>query len=296
MINTTRITKTHTEIVPKRIWQRITISAITMTLAALTIYIVFPISSMLNVNIWDLQGANLKYTWRHLLIIFGHAFSQFLLIYIINKFFHKRSFSSFGFRKPILKPMLLGILIGFIFTGIYKIIILLNSGNPTITWAVPDGTPARSIIFYFLFFQIFLLTINSLIEELVFRVYPLEQFMDKTKHMVIVIILISLFFSGVHNIVQPFYISSFINRFLVALLLSFTYYHWRSIWFISGIHTGTNIVYFLFTGKWKTGGLWVLSYTRPSELFDVIIYASMIFITMIILNIFRPRRRTNIIQ
>lgn len=228
-----------------------------------------------------------------MVLTLGYALSQFLLIYLVNRFVHKRSFRSLGFRRPVFKPMIIGIFIGCLFTGIYYIIRALIGGNFSIAWAVPAEVPVLSLIFHAFFVLIFILTINSLKEELVFRVYPLEQFMDKPKAMIIILVLISLFFSGIHFMYKSSSLEAFIYRFNIALLFGFAYYHWRSIWFISGIHTGSNIMPFLFfSGRWQVGGLWTVSFSGMSDMLRIIIFTVLTIITMLIMYQFRPRRKS----
>jgi len=170
------------------------------------------------------------------------------------------------------------------------LIIGLIGGDFTIKWAVPSDAPILSVIFHAFFVLIFILTLNSLKEELVFRTYPIEQFMDNPKAMILVIVSISLFFSAIHIMYLPFTIKSFIFRFNIALLFSFAYYHWRSIWVISGIHTGANIIPFMFfSGNWKVGGLWVVSFSQTSEIISIILYSCITCITMLIIYLFRPK-------
>jgi len=281
----------NTEIVPKKLWQRIVIVLFTMVMAYYTSFLVKPAAALMNVDLKDFNGFGFKITGSVLALTFGYAISQFLLIYLVNRIFHKRPFQLLGFSGPVLKPMGIGILIGLLINGIYYGIRGFIGGNFSIAWAVPTDVPVLSVIFHTFFMLLIILTINSLKEELVFRVYPLEQFMDKPKAMTTVIVLVSLFFSVIHFMYLPASLDAFINRFVIALLLGFAYYHWRSIWFISGIHTGTNIIAFMFfSGKWQVGGLWLVSFSGTSKTFTMILYPVIIGLTMWIMYQFRPQK------
>ncbi len=283
--------KQNSKIIPQKLWQRIVIVVIVMVLAYYTSFLVKPAAELLNVDLKDFNGFGFKIKAGILILTFGYAISQFLLIYLVNRFFHRRPFLDLGFRGPILKPMGIGILIGLLFTGIYYFISALIGGDFKIVWAVPHDVPVLSLILHAFFVLIFILTINSLKEELVFRAYPLEQFMDRPKAMIIIIVLVSLFFSGIHAMYLPFSLNALVHRFDIALLFSFAYYHWRSVWFISGIHTGANIIAFMFfSGKWQVGGLWMVSSSETSEILNIILYSVVIGITMLILYQFRPKK------
>jgi len=282
----------NSEIIPKRLWLRIFIVVSVMILAYYTSFLIKPAAGLLNVDVQDMQGFGFKITVGTLVISFGYAISQFLLIYLVNRFFHKRPFRLLGFRRPVLKPMVIGVLIGCLFTGAYYILRAVIGGNCDIAWTVPSDVPVLSLIFHVFFMLIFMLTINSLKEEIVFRVYPLEQFMDKPKAMVLIIVLVSMFFSGIHAMYQPVSFEAFIARFSIAVLLSFAYYQWRSIWLISGIHTGANIMPFLFfSGNWQVGGLWMVSSSGTSETLRIVLYTAIIGVTMWIMYRFRPHQQ-----
>jgi len=279
------------EILPQKLWQRIVIVVFTMVLAYYTSLLVKPAAALMNVDLKDFNGFGFKITGGVLVLTFGYAISQFLLIYLVNRIFHKRPFKLLGFRGPVLKPMGVGISIGLLFTGIYYVIRGVIGGNFSIAWAVPADAPVLSVIFHTFFVLLIILTINSLKEELVFRVYPLEQFMDKPKAMTLVVVLVAPFFSGIHFMYLPASFGAFFNRFGIALLFGFAYYHWRSIWFISGIHTGANIMPFLFfSGKWQVGGLWIVSFSGTSETLNIILYSVIIGLTMWIMYQFRPQK------
>jgi len=284
--------KQNSQIIPRILWLRILVVVFTMVLAYYTSFLVEPSANLLNVDLKDMNGFGFTITAGVLAITFGYAISQFLLIFLVNLFFHKRPFRLLGFRGPVLMPMAIGVLIGFLFTGTYYILLGSIGGNFSIRWTVPADAPVLSVIFHTFFVLIFILTINSLKEELVFRVYPLEQFMDKPKAMALVIVLVSIFFSVIHAMYLPFSLNAFVQRFLIALLFSFAYYHWRSIWFISGIHTGANIVPFLFfSGRWRVGGLWQVSFSGTTDTVRIASYCVVIGITMWIIYQIRPQKR-----
>jgi membrane protease YdiL (CAAX protease family) len=275
---------------PKNLWVRILVVAIAMILAFLTTLAVVPVAKLLNVNPSDLQGTHFKISFKTMLIIFGYSASQFILIYVVQRFIHRHPFRELGFRPPAVKYFLLGLGAGLLLTGCHYILEVVAGSDVTLTWSIPSETSSLTVAVYAFFTLVILLTINSLKEELVFRAYPIEQFITGRSSMILIVVLVSLFFSAVHHIVEPFTFAAFIQRFLIALLFAYVYVQWRSIWLISGIHNGSNTVPFLLSGNWKTGGLCKLSYTPPSDAVTVILFAILIAVTILIIHRLRPAR------
>ena len=86
-----------------------------------------------------------------------------------------------------------------------------------------------------------------------------------------VLIFVSLVFAAVHHVIEPFRMAAFLSRFFIAMLFSYVYFRWRSIWLIVGLHNGMNLLGFLLVGHWKSGGLLKLSYEPPSPAVEVAI-------------------------
>lgn len=237
-----------------------------VTLAAiLTTLGVLPLARLMNVNPSMLQGAGFQPTFKVMVIGISYSLSQFVIIWMVMRFIHRRSFLSLGFTRPFWKPFLGGTAIG-IGMAITEIgTNCLIGGDVSIAWNVPAGTPFMTVAAYFLLWVLFLLTLNSLKEELVFRTYPIELFNDKPNATSWVILFISLIFAAVHHVIEPFTLSAFLSRFSIALVFGYAYYRWRNIWLIVGIHNGTNFVGFLLGAHWKSGGLLSLDYSSPSS-------------------------------
>jgi len=223
---------------------RIVVILLVVVAAILTTLGVLPLARLLGVDPQHLQGAGFRPTFGTMTVGILYSVSQFVLIWLAMRFVHRRPFISLGFRRPFWRFLLVGSAVG---VGLAVAEIGTNcliGGGVSIAWNVPPETSVGSVVGYFLLWFLFLLTLNSLKEELVFRTYPIEQFNDHPR---------------------AIRISAFLSRFSIALLFAYAYYRWRSIWLVVGIHNGTNFVGFLLGGHWKSGGLFELDYQLPSS-------------------------------
>jgi membrane protease YdiL (CAAX protease family) len=243
---------------------RLLIVLIVTLMAVLTTLGVLPLARLMDVDPSTLQGAGFRPNFKTMTIGILYSASQFLLIWLVMRFIHRKNFLSLGFKRLFWRFFLIGTAIGMAMAVAEIGLNSLIGGNVSIEWNVPEGTPFYTVTGYFLLWFLFLLTLNSLKEELVFRAYPIEMFNDQPKAMVWVILFASLIFAAVHHIIEPFTLSAFLSRFSIALVFCFAYYRWRSIWLIVGIHNGTNFVGFLLGGHWKSGGLFSLEYNSPT--------------------------------
>jgi membrane protease YdiL (CAAX protease family) len=251
----------------------------------LTILIGLPLARLLGVELSQLQGAGFEPTPRTMTIVLIYSASQFLLIWLVMRFIHRRPFGTLGFRGPILLPLLLGTAIGIAIELVNTGLICAAGSDVYVTSNIPAQATAVSVIGYFLLFLLFLLTLNSLKEELVFRAYPIEQFNDHPGAMVPILLFISLLFAAVHHVIEPFRIAAFLSRFSIAILFSYVYFRWRSIWFIVGLHNGMNLLAFMLVGHWKSGGLLKLSYEPPSPTIEVVIELGVKILALLIFHL-----------
>ena len=132
--------------------------------------------------------------------------------------------------------------------------------NVKVSSAVPETVDALTWMGYYLFF-LFMLTLNSFKEELLFRSYPIENLKEKTTGIWTIILSASIIFSIVHHMLEPFTWTAFISRFLFGVFTCQVYIVTRSLWPIIGIHNGSNwfLITFSDAGNWKLGGLLLLT-------------------------------------
>jgi len=253
--------------------------------AVLTILGGLPLARLLDVEISQLQGAGFEPTVKTMAIVLIYSASQFLLIWLVMRFIHRRPFGDLGFMGPIIVPLLAGMAIGLVIEIVETGLVCLAGGNVRLESNIPPDATILSIVGYFLLSFVLLLTLNSLKEELVFRTYPIEQFNDLPQAIVPVLVFVSLVFAAVHHIIEPFQLSVFLSRFSLALLFSYAYFRWRSIWLIAGIHNGLNFIGFLLGGQWKAGGLLKLTHDPPGQVVEITIHLAIMAVALALLHL-----------
>ena len=208
---------------------------------------------------------------------------------------HKKSIKTLGFNGPILKPLLFGTAIGVLMQAIeYGLYSMFGSGA-SFKLSIPADVNILALIGYLLLNILFLFTLNSLKEELVFRTYPIKQFDDYPNLMIPLLVLVSFVFAAVHHVLEPFTLDAFVSRFTIGLLLSFVFYKWRSIWLISGVHNGLNLLSNLTGGNYKLGGLFDFNVeTDPSLTMRIVISVALAIIFILLFNyIWKREKQTN---
>ena len=106
---------------------------------------------------------------------------------------------------------------------------------------------------FFLWF-LFPLVLNSLSEEIVYRVFPLQNLSHL--HPLKVIVFFAAVFSAMHFVIESPDAGRFFYRFFFGALAGLMYIRTRSLSSIVGLHTGWNFgALTLGTSGWKTGTL-----------------------------------------
>ncbi len=277
------------------VYLRILIVVLVLLVSTLSIAIAIPLAQLLNLDLSELQGQGFNPTFKVLTVVILYASFQFFLIWLVMRFIHKKSMKVLGFNGPILKPLLIGTAIGMLMQAIEYVLYSIFGSGASLSFSIPADVSIIRFIGYLLLNILFLLTLNSLKEELVYRAYPIAQFDDYPNLMVLLLVMVSLIFAAVHHILSPFTLEAFISRFTIALLLSFVFYRWRSIWLISGIHNGLNLLVYLTGGNYKLGGLFDFNMEiEPSSTMSIVIDIALV-ITFILLfsYIWKREKQTN---
>ena len=277
------------------VYLRILIVVLVLLVSTLSIAIAIPLAQLLNLDLSELQGQGFNPTFKVLTVVILYASFQFFLIWLVMRFIHKKSMKVLGFNGPILKPLLIGTAIGMLMQAIEYVLYSIFGSGASLSFSIPADVSIIRFIGYLLLNILFLLTLNSLKEELVFRAYPIKQFDDHPNLMVLILVMVSLIFAAVHHILSPFTLEAFISRFTIALLLSFVFYRWRSIWLISGIHNGLNLLVYLTGGNYKLGGLFDFNMEiEPSSTMSIVIDIALGITFILLFNyIWKREKQTN---
>ena len=277
------------------VYLRILIVILVLLVATLSIAIALPLAKLLNLDLSELQGNGFNPSFKVLTVIILYASFQFFLIWLVMRLIHKQPMKVLGFNGPVLKPLLLGTAIGMLMQAIEYVLYSIFGSGASLNLSIPADVNIFAIIGYLLLNILFLLTLNSLKEELVFRAYPINQFDDHPNSMIFLIIMVSFVFAAVHHVLSPFNLVAFTSRFTIGLLLSFVFYKWRSIWLISGIHNGSNLLSWSIGGNYKQGGIFDFTMeTLPSSNLRIVFDIALV-ITFILLfsYIWKREKQTN---
>jgi membrane protease YdiL (CAAX protease family) len=213
---------------------------------------------------------------------FGTVFFFFLfgtcsigIIWLAQKYIHKRTLADLGFRTKILKLSFIGFGIGVFMVGLEFLVLGISAGEVKFVSIIPSNISIPAYIGYYSYFFFGVLIWNSLIEELCCRAYPIEA-LRKHLNPLIIFTLMGVLFTLAHFIVRDFSVTYAIGLFIVSYALSGIYYYSGSICLAIGVHTGINWFYFSFGGEidnWKLGALvrieiydvpaWILHVTQP---------------------------------
>jgi membrane protease YdiL (CAAX protease family) len=213
---------------------------------------------------------------------FGNVFFFFLfgacsiaIIWLAQKYIHKRTLADLGFRTKILKLFFIGFSVGVFMVGLEFLVLGISAGEVKFVSVIPNNSSIPAYIGYYSYFFFGMLIWNSLIEELGCRAYPIETLRKQLNPHIIFTIMGVVFTLG-HFIVRDFSVAYAINLFVCSYTLSGIYYYSGSIWLTIGVHTGINWFHFSFGGNvdnWKLGALvrieiydvstWILHVTQP---------------------------------
>ena len=216
----------------------------------------------LGVDPSELQGSGFKLTLANALTILVFSGAMIVFVYLVQRYIHRQPFLALGFKRAWAGDLAKGHLIGGLLAGLPLGGALWMAEDVHISSAIPPETGGMLLTGYVIFF-LFMLTLNSLKEELLFRSYPLENIGEASTSTWATILIASVIFSLVHLVLEPFTWTAFISRFLFGVFTCQVYLATRSIWPIVGIHNGSNWVYITVSANWKMGG--VLSVTEGPE-------------------------------
>jgi len=209
----------------------------------------------------DLKVTSGKYNLANTVTILIAYAAQTAIIYVAQIYIHGQPFAQLGFDASIVAGLILGTLGGFLVFSLPKLLSFGVADEPQFKSALPrDEAPLYALgVFAMLIVGLLL---NSYIEELVFRAYPIEQLTDTSISAALIILASALLFSLIHHIIEPFNAQVFLLRFLVGVIFGELYVLSDSIWLLIGVHTGVNAAALIFTGQWRIGGVFHLEHDR----------------------------------
>lgn len=235
---------------------------VTVACSILSLICVVFIAKYFGVNPKELNGAHFVINVKNIITALIVLIIPTIIVLYGNTYLSQPSIQWLGLREFDFKYFFYGLLIGaliiissyFVRTSIW--------GVPTITSTFPSEIGLVSLTPYLFWFAVTLI-LNSISEELVYRVLPLFVTKQYQVNPLLSILTLSILFAGIHFVTRSPSLSDFTYLFLYGLVFCILYLISKSFWFVVGVHTGSNIIAMLFTGHWKMGGF--LKIQWPSE-------------------------------
>ncbi len=227
------------------------------------------IAELFGVNIRENTGLNFDVTFGNVFFFFLFGICSIGIIWLAQKYIHRKKLSELGFRGKIWATSLIGFIIGAILVSIKNAVLILSAENVEYTKVTSENISILSYLGYYFYFMIGFVFWNSFIEELGTRAYPIQK-LKKYLNPHIIFIIMGLIFTVGHFVLNEFNLGYLLSLFIASYIYSLLYYYSDSIWLTVGMHSGVNWVGFSFFGtSWKLGALFNLKiYNVPSWIAD----------------------------
>lgn len=241
--------------------KKLSIKLITVFLVVVaSIAVMIPIvqlALLFGVDLMKNNNVQMKVDFGTVFFFFLFGTCTIVIIWLAQKYLHKRSLADLGFRTKILKLSFIGFVIGVFMVGLEYLVLGMSAGLVKFVSVIPSNISIPAYIGYYCYYFFGVLLWNSFIEELSCRAYPIEALRKRLNPQVIFTIMGVVFTLG-HFVVREFDIVYAIDLFITSYALSGIYYYSGSIWLAIGVHTGINWFGFSFSGgieNWKLGAL-----------------------------------------
>lgn len=243
------------------------------------------IAELFGVNIKDNTGLNFKVSAGNVFFFFLFGLCSILIIWLAQKYIHKKKLSALGFKGRLWSPLLIGFIVGVILVSAQYMVLILNAGSVSYTNVIPPDVSFFSYLGYYIYFIVGFIFWNSFIEELGTRAYPIQTLKNYMNPHLIFTIMGILFAAG-HFLLRDFNLGYCLSLFIFSYIFSLLYYYSESIWLPVGVHSGVNWVGFSFFGtNWKMGVLYSIEISNvPTWIIDY--SSSIIYLVFLLLLVY----------
>lgn len=256
----------------KKLWVKIITVTLVVLLSVAIMLPIVKIAELFGINIRENANLNFKVTFGNVFFFFLFGVCSTAIIWLAQKYIHKKPLSEFGLNRKIWLPSLIGFIVGVILASIRYFVLIVNAENVTYTNVIPEDVSLITYTGYYLYFFIGFIFWNSFIEELGTRAYPIQK-LKKHINPYIIFTIMGLIFTVGHFFLNDFSLGYFLSLFMFSYIFSLLYYYSGSIWLIVGLHSGINWVGFSFFGtNWELGVLchitisdvpsWIVNYAN----------------------------------
>ena len=155
-----------------------------------------------------------------------------IIMWVFRKYIDRKSILSMGFQlKGKYKDIIYGLLVGLLLISLGFVILSLTNNLEVVSIQY-----SSKVVFGGFFFFV----IAAMVEEIVFRGYILNNFMDSFKNKYIALLLSSILFALIHGMNPNLSILGFINLIVAGIALGITYIYTKNIWFPVFLHVSWN--------------------------------------------------------
>lgn len=238
----------------------LSVKIITITIVVfLSVAVMLPlikIAELFGINVRENTGLNFEVSIGNVFFFFLFGICSIGIIWLAQKYIHKKSLFELGFQGNIWSTLLLGFIVGAVLVVLKNIVFILSAENVNYIKAIPEDISIVTYVGYYLYFIFGFIIWNSFIEELGTRAYPIQK-LKKHINPHIIFTIMGLLFTVGHFVLNDFNIGYFLSLFLFSYIFSLLYYYSNSIWLPVGVHSGVNWVGFsFFSTNWKLGALY----------------------------------------
>ena len=233
----------------------ITVTVIVFLSVAIMLPLII-IAEQFGIDIRENTGLNFDVSFGNVFFFFLFGICSIGIIWLAQKYIHKKKLSELGFQGKIWSTILIGFIVGAILVFLKYLVLILSAENVKFIKVIPADIPILTYLAYYFYFLVGFIFWNSFIEELGTRAYPIKKLKNYVNPHVIFIIM-GLIFSLGHFVLNDFSLGYFLSLFIFSYIFSLLYLYSNSIWLPVGMHSGVNWVGFSFFGtNWKLGAIY----------------------------------------
>ena len=155
-----------------------------------------------------------------------------IIMWVFRRYIDRKSILSMGFHlKGKYKDIIYGLFVGFLLISLGFVILSLTNNLEIVLIQYSSKV---------VFGGFFLFIIAAMVEEIVFRGYVLNNFMDSFKNKYIALLLSSILFALIHGMNPNLSILGFVNLIVAGMALGITYIYTKNLWFPVFLHVSWN--------------------------------------------------------
>ena len=178
-----------------------------------SLFLIVAMGKPLGVMPEDLHGPTFVFSLTSEVLAIMALIAPIIIILASHFFLKNGLWQDLGFTKHFVWSSALGLCFGILTQLASYILKYWSSGGATLSISIPSGTSLTIWAAYFSWF-LFCLVLNSLSEELLYRVLPLFLIVKNGINPILTSILISLVFSLIHFLTSEVSFPNFLFRFL----------------------------------------------------------------------------------